>query len=185
MNTTNLFVELIVVGSGAVIWLGLLLTAALRLDPAFWGKTLGMTSLAIPALALTYVLGIVVDRLTDVSLLKKNGADEKETAKKFYTARARALDQSEAYERLYEYNRIRQRVCRGWFVNSIAILIASNVLFLGRPGLVADNQPLLDLVVSGTAAILAFGCYLSWKALVKTERERLAEHIAYLDLKPH
>ena len=64
MNTTALFVELLVIGFGVGFWLVLLVIAAFGL-PGFAasGSTLFFT--ALPTLATLYVLGIVWDRIAD------------------------------------------------------------------------------------------------------------------------
>ena len=67
MSTTSLFVELIVVGVGAAIWLALLTLALFGYEwvqvPA--DKALSIPA-AIPILAVVYVLGIVSDRMIDI-----------------------------------------------------------------------------------------------------------------------
>src|SRR3954453_23996190 len=71
MNTTNLIVELIVIGVGASIWVSLLILALFGYT---WipGKDLLATPALIlaPGLAIVYLLGVVTDRLSD-SLLGK------------------------------------------------------------------------------------------------------------------
>ena len=65
MSTTNLFVELIVIGLGAAIWVTLLVLAALGLDTR---TVLGLaenTVILAWTVPVVYLLGIVTDRLAD------------------------------------------------------------------------------------------------------------------------
>ena len=71
MTTTTLFVELVVIGLHSILWIGLLvLTFAGYQNPA-WEKLLTL-NLAVPALGVTYVLGIVIDRLCDLACISKD-----------------------------------------------------------------------------------------------------------------
>ena len=64
MSTTNLFVELIVIGVGALAWIVLLV---LSLFGWAWVPTerVFSTVALVPLLSLIYVLGIVSDRIAD------------------------------------------------------------------------------------------------------------------------
>ena len=64
MNTTNLFVELIVIGAGATLWTLLLILSLFGYAWVPFGGLLSLPAL-IPILSVIYVLGIVVDRLAD------------------------------------------------------------------------------------------------------------------------
>jgi len=64
MNTTNLFVELVIIGIGAGVWLLLTLLCVFGYSWIPLEKIMTLPAL-IPTLALLYVLGIVVDRMAD------------------------------------------------------------------------------------------------------------------------
>ena len=64
MSTTNLFVELLVIGVGASIWLILSTLSVLGYAWVPVDRLLS-PSAAVPALALVYVLGIISDRVAD------------------------------------------------------------------------------------------------------------------------
>ena len=64
MSTTNLFVELVVIGVGVFIWVVLFVFSVIGMDWIRISDTLLISS-AIPALAFIYVLGIVWDRFID------------------------------------------------------------------------------------------------------------------------
>jgi hypothetical protein len=67
MSTTTLFVELVVVGVGALAWVCLLLMAGLGHEWVPVDK-LFSPSATVPVLALVYLLGIVTDRVADTVL---------------------------------------------------------------------------------------------------------------------
>jgi hypothetical protein len=64
MNTTSIFVELIVIGVGTATILVLLALTVLGYDWVPWSK-LTSISVAVPCLSVVYVLGIAFDRLAD------------------------------------------------------------------------------------------------------------------------
>ncbi len=85
MNTTDLFVELIIIGIGGAIWLCLLIFGMFGYDWVPLDETLALAAL-IPFLSVAYVLGIIIDRVADAiferlwvpSLMKKVYEEKKE-----------------------------------------------------------------------------------------------------------
>lgn len=65
MNTTNLFVELIVIGMAAVVWLAFVASSVFSLNPLELLSTILSAGSLGPTVAVSYVLGIAVDRLAD------------------------------------------------------------------------------------------------------------------------
>src|SRR5579871_6842915 len=65
MGTTDLFVELIVIGVGAVGWISLFALTLVGYDRPLINTVIGTPAAAVPALAFTYLLGIIVDRIAD------------------------------------------------------------------------------------------------------------------------
>lgn len=117
MSTTNLFVELIVIGVGTFIWILLLLSAMFGWE---LGTLVSLVPLetAVPLVSLVYVLGIAMDRLADVTFetlwgksLRKSRFGE---LRNYYDARRQILTKSERLSELLEYGRSRLRICRGW-----------------------------------------------------------------------
>jgi hypothetical protein len=62
MNTTQLFAELLITGTGVVIWLGFLIASGLRLSIQDITSNMSVLTLA-PVIGIAYVLGIIVDRI--------------------------------------------------------------------------------------------------------------------------
>jgi hypothetical protein len=68
MNTTSIFVELLVIGFHTLTWIGLLIITIIGYKSIDLEKLLSI-NLALPILAMTYVLGVAIDRLSDMVFL--------------------------------------------------------------------------------------------------------------------
>ena len=127
MNTTDLFVELIIIGIGGAIWMCLLIFGMFGYDWVPLDETLALAAL-IPFLSVAYVLGIVIDRVADTvfekvwypSLLKK----VYETEKEFLDDKRLVYIHPGRLGDLLEYGRSRLRICRGWTLNAVLILVS-------------------------------------------------------------
>lgn len=152
MSTTQLFIELLIIGLGVAIWLFLLVASLFgyhvdssvpKIDTVF------VTSL----LGIAYVLGIIVDRLayklfyrleraTKVKVFGSSSALLLEMITRHISTNADALKQQ------IIYNRSRIRICRSWIINfglisiffviwgiRVKFLDISQVFFLGVIGL--------------------------------------------------
>lgn len=173
MNTTSLFVELIVVGLHATIWVGLLglATFGYRLDEL--DRMLSL-NLAVPVLALSYVLGIVVDKLADLLVIARDQRIRKQYAApdepSFLDMRFAILSRSDAVYQQLEYIRSRMRIARAailnWGLTTLALLI---VLWV-HPGvaLSADRRAGATFVIALLGLFLVALSYHSWTALTRT-----------------
>ncbi len=182
MSTTNLFVELVVIGVGGGLWASLIVLSLFGWDwvPA---EKLFSTEAVIPLLAVVYLLGIVVDRLADVSfdrlfgkrLRRKNFPDDST----YHHARTVILSQSEQLARLLEYGRSRLRICRGWTLNALLAAIALDLFIWTRLG---ETAPRSALSTFGTATflLLAVACWFSWRKLTETEYIKTKEQSQFL-----
>jgi len=182
MNTTSLFVELIVIGAGVGIWLILLLVAVFD----FGWLTFSYPELlgsAIPALAVIYVFGIIWDRLADrlFELLWADPLRQSHFKKleNYYEARRIILTRSAALSELLEYGRSRLRICRGWTLNALMIGISLNILAWSR---LAGSAEVWWLSLAGSTACLALaaGSWYAWWSLSKAEYRKIKEQSAYL-----
>ena len=106
MSTTDLFVELIVIGIGAALWLSLLVFTVFGTN---WVSAEAMSSLLalIPLAATVYVLGIVVDRIADIVFnwlwdqrMRRKVYDDEET---YFDDRRLIYTHSERMADLLEY----------------------------------------------------------------------------------
>jgi hypothetical protein len=195
MSTTNLFVELVIIGIGASIWLTftLLCVFGYAWIPLDWSnpvahleKIITVPAL-IPTLAVAYVFGIVVDRIADLTF---QGWDRKLRQKHFSQSvdyqRARTViyDQSPSLRDWFQYGRSRLRICRGWTINSSLCIITTNAfIWMWLPA----DSPRLHLSLFGSVAfgILAVGALSAWYRLADGEYKRLWEEYSFTQDKPN
>lgn len=182
MNTTNLFVELIVIGVGAGIWIFLLILGFTGLSTSDVAD-LFKAETAIPLLAVIYVLGIVTDRIAD-TIFEKIWGDSLRQHKfgdleKYYLARRDILTKSERLSDLLEYGRSRLRICRGWSFNSVLIIISLN-LFLSLSSVTGLSEQPIRLLGTIGFALLAIATWYSWKKLVEAEYRKVIQQAEYL-----
>lgn len=183
MNTTNLFVELIVIGVGAIIWLILFVFSVFGYA---WVPTDYLLSsfAAIPILAVVYVLGIISDRVADTvfdwiwsdNLQKPYFKGRPE----YYNARRIILTRSERLSDLLEYGRSRLRICRGWAFNSILIIISLNTFIWAN---FSNSSFAISISVFGSISLLviAFGAWFAWRNLTKNEYRKIKEQAEFID----
>src|SRR2546423_1362031 len=137
MSTTNLFVELLVIGVGAAGWVTLFTLAALGYDTAFVKGLLSTPAAIVPGVVAVYLLGIITDRIADSALQflrteRKRLVYFPSTNEAFKT-RDYVLTKSPYFAAQFEYNRSRQRICRGWIFNFVFLAIGLNTLLCVRP----------------------------------------------------
>lgn len=189
MNTTNIFVELVIIGLGAMV--GFFLFIALIFNINLLNTTFVIsenfpsiiTSLII--LTFIYLFGILIDRSADVLLTK---AGDKLRAI-FFTKRDEVLRAKiktykidPAFAAIFEYNRSRMRICRGWIINSFLILISSNLYLWLSPISFKDtlNEQNISLIglsifVSLVMIFILIGCFYFWKSLQSSEYAKLSK----------
>jgi hypothetical protein len=182
MATTDLFVELVIIGMGTAMWLILLILSVFGYE---WVPLEKMFSLAalIPFLSVVYVLGIVIDRIADAifdklwrrSLLKKvYGQEEKylDDRRLIYIHPGRLGD-------LLEYGRSRLRICRGWTLNSVLILVSLDVFIWTR---IADADLRIGLLIfcNLLLCLFAYGNWFSWRQLCLTYYRKAKAQSAFL-----
>lgn len=182
VNTTNLFVELIVIGVGASVWLVLLTLAVFGYAWVPVDQLLTPFA-AVPILAVIYVLGIVSDRVAD-AVFESIWSDDLRTPyfrqrKEYYDARRLILTRSERLSDLLEYGRSRLRICRGWAFNSILIAVTHNLLLWLR---LADEALAPSISVFGSIALLTFSyaAWFSWKKLSENEYRKIKEQAQFI-----
>ncbi len=182
MNTTALFVELVVIGVGALIWIALCIVAVFGYD---WISvpTATIWLAALPSLAVVYVLGIVWDRVADEAFQRLWGralrAEYFPELTDYYEARRIIFTQSEALSGLLEYGRSRLRICRGWCLNAVCIGVFGEVaiwLHLGSH----DHALAFAVTVGLASTLLALGCWYAWLNLVKAEYRKVGAQAVFL-----
>ena len=144
MKTTILFVELVVVGTGAALALALLFYTHFGV-PLCFSQIQNNSLLSneiifiIPALSFVYVIGIVIDKIA-YQIFKYAVEDSFReqcfvTTEHYYRARHNLYTCGDAKEAIeaFEYGRSKVRICRGWTINSIFLILAL-ILFMNVHG---------------------------------------------------
>jgi len=172
MNTTNIFVELVVVGFHTLIWIGLFALAFLGFQNLDLEK-LFTINLALPILALTYILGILVDRAADLLLDEQDtrlrGRFDFSRLPSFSEMRFYVLSKSsDVYEQL-EYTRSRLRIARASIFNFACTTVAVLLLVWLQCGKALGDYRLIACIATVTVgAILTWISYQAWEALSRT-----------------
>ncbi len=182
MNTTDLFVELIVIGVGATMWVALLVLSVFGYDWVPFDHLFALPSL-LPILAITYILGIVTDRLADGlfdAIWKSN------LAQQFYGQDGDDYDdrryiylRSERLASLLEYGRSRLRICRGWCLNTLLILVCLDLFILRQ---VAGTSAKVSILLFSNVALglLIYGLWFSWRQLTVADYRKVKRQSAWL-----
>lgn len=182
MSTTNLFVELVVIGVGVLAWvvLGLLSVFGYSWVPSDNQLLLGS---AVPILAIVYVFGIVWDRFADF-VFDRLWVDDLRSPffadrAAYYDARRTILTRSPPLSELLEYGRSRLRICRGWSLNAIFIAVALNLLIWTR---FRGHENAISLSAVGTCifVVLGVGSWLAWRRLESTGYRKIKDQSAFL-----
>ncbi|MBA3916376.1 MAG: hypothetical protein H0X25_21530 [Acidobacteriales bacterium] len=183
MSTTNLFVELLVIGMGSAGWLALLAASALGYNSAFLGNLSSKAAAALPGVIGIYLLGIIVDRIAD-SVMHSLRSDRK--CRKYFTSQEESLKErgfvltkSRYFAKQFDYNRSRQRICRGWILNALILAVSLNVFLVVHPE-VTEHPGRLSVVGTATLLLLALGCWFSWERLADTELKRIRDQAKWL-----
>jgi len=175
MNTTNIFVELVVVGFHTLIWIGVLVLAFV---PGYRNLDLEKVltvNLALPILAMAYILGILVDRITDSLFfahdLKMRQIEHKQAdLPSFLSMRYYILYKSNDIYAQLEYSRSRLRIARASVLN-FAMTTLAFLLFVwlqfGRQ-LPLQNLIAVSLIGLAIGLLLTLASYRSWTGLIKS-----------------
>ncbi|SRR6266446_5711981 len=180
MGTTNLFVELVVIGVGALTWLVLLIFSVFGWQWVPTEKVFSTVAL-VPLLSLIYILGIVSDRIADTIFERWWNVDLRKasfpTVDAFHAARRQILTGSERLSELLEYGRSRMRICRGWALNSMFIAVALNLFIWTR---LLQSRLVLSLFGTITAFLFGLASWYTWKKLSVTEYRKVKEQAEFL-----
>ena len=182
MNTTNLFVELVVIGVSALSWVILLVLSVFGWDWVPTERVFSTTAL-VPLVSLVYILGVVSDRIAD-TLFELWWSDKLRgkyfpNLQEYHAARRIVLTRSERFSDLLEYGRSRLRICRGWALNCVLIVVFLDLFIWIK----LSGSPLaLHLYLCGTIGGLLFAVasWYSWRKLTMTEYRKVKEQAAYL-----
>ena len=182
MNTTNLFVELLVIGVGAALWVLLVVLSVFGYQWIPIQQDVSWLALG-PLLSISYLLGIIIDRIADMlfeifwgNKLRGDWFPEKIN---YYNARRRILLASERLSDMLEYSRSRLRICRGWTFNAVMFAICLNIFVWTQ---LAWWHLATVTSIFGTIAmlLLALASWYAWKRLSLSEYRRIREQAEFL-----
>lgn len=173
MNTTSIFVELVVIGLHTAIWVSLIIltfTGHQNLDP----EKLFTLNLALPILAITYILGILIDRASDMVLAAQDdrlrSQNDFRGLPSFLSMRFYILSKSsDVYEQL-EYTRSRLRIARASILNFAFTTVAAALFIWFQLGkaLAAEYRAMVCIAAALVGVLLTWISYQSWIVLSKT-----------------
>ena len=162
MKTTNLFIELLVIGVGAVLCIMSMLY--IIYGEALMNINIENTAFLIfPATAVTYVLGIIFDRLFDIltehfdkkiriKFFDQQGYDE---------TRILLYDKSDAVKQVFDYTKSRIRIMRSWMFYWFVFAFCASVMYFKE----FDSRFLIASLMLLCIALLS--C-TSWNKLTHT-----------------
>lgn len=182
MKTTQLFVELIIIGIGAAIWLLLILISFLDLPLGSLSLQNINAIILTPFLGVVYVLGIVLDRISyqlfdKVDKKRRDkilGSGQEPSA--VYMQRYVIMN-SEKFEQKLAYTRSRLRIARSWIVNFTLISI---FFFVWQVRIKVSISFISILIISATFMVLAFFTYYSWRKLTDDSYYSIKHSYEYL-----
>ncbi|HSE33488.1 MAG TPA: hypothetical protein VLA93_18085 [Pyrinomonadaceae bacterium] len=175
MSITTLYAELVVVGTGALLFV-LLSFYAFFGEPS-WVPKLSANSIEsvislIPVLSVIYLLGIIVVNIShrifdgpEQHLRKRvlGNINYEQLRNELYTS---ADVQNLVHD--FEFRRSKVRICRGWYLNCLLIMVALLACFgNGRISLVVTVFWCMAL------GLLAVGALISWQTATATELDWL------------
>ena len=184
MNTTVLFVELLIIGFQAGIWILLLFLSVFGYKWVSGLQSMGIsdwqTLITIFLLAMLYVLGIIIDRTADAIFsgwsqkIKKRVFPDSDTP----TSAIRFGFTNEFLNRQIEYTRTRMRIVRASSVNFVLTTIFAVIFIATKVQGISDSERLGYLVftlIFGTT--LAIAAIVIWRSLTRGYYETVKKNV--------
>ncbi|MEU1090927.1 hypothetical protein ABZ401_29655 [Streptomyces sp. NPDC005892] len=172
---TAMFIEVLVVGIGTLTAAVLLLISLIGSANTTKLAPMAGSSLATGvSLAAAYALGILLDRAADTTLTphRRRLRSRYFTSSAAYAQARLRLTDFPALAARADYARSRMRICRGWFLNTLALTLTADLAMLRYP---LEHRP---LILGGTTilgAATSLGFFHAWRALTLTGYRKLAE----------
>lgn len=159
MSTTTLFVEILIIGLEALVWLAMALSLRWDMYPMldFLRINQAYSVLITPfLLALAYILGIIIDRAADSLYRPLRYSHKKDLPATVRAMRLRIMHASDGMAKFLEYQRSRLRIARATVLNLLVTLVAAAFLLTGTG---EAGARVLPLVIAGGAIALALSVY--------------------------
>lgn len=137
MNTTGYFIELLVAGFSNLAWWFLLTLCIwdVWIPVGLANSLLQYPSFVIISFPVVYIAGIVSDRMADLFFLNYTSISKIEreffdSHKDYEKCRSVIYLKSQSLSELYEYSRMRIRICRNWVFNSPLIWVFGTIFVI-------------------------------------------------------
>jgi len=184
MTTTNVFAELLIIGVETLAWIALLILCLFGYDWIDF-SIFNNLAIAIPLAAFTYVLGIIMDRVSDTLLA---GADHairqkvlgERAAQSFASLRIYILAQSPHLSTDLDYLRSRLRIMRSSMINFGLLAILAAVFILSRLPIPPPTRYFVAATTFLLGVLLASLSHYAWRASSITYYLRLQTAFALL-----
>lgn len=184
MTTTNVFAELLIIGIETLAWIALLICSLFGyawIDFSIFNNL----AIAIPLAAAAYVLGIMMDRISDTLLA---GADHairrsvlgERAAESFAQLRIYILAKSPFLSNDLDYLRSRLRIMRSSIINFGFLAITGATFIISRVVLNLQDKFWAAAVAFLFGMFLASLSYYAWRASSTTYYLRLQTAFALL-----
>ena len=174
MDTTTLFVEILIAGTQCLVWLILLIINLLGMD---WMKNFSlpdisswMLPLSFLALSFAYTLGILMDRIGDGLFLPWDKKIQKVylVGKNLTSNEIRFNIQNDSLHKHLDYIRSRLRIARSSALNFFMITIFSVLLCMRLPNLTDQQKLLYELSGSVLGLLLIVSAVYAWYILTNS-----------------
>ena len=193
MKSYQYILELLLAGAGSLLWLTILAIDVFgfgwisleyeHLTSLSDGLIIAFLVIVFPFVLVGGIItdrfgDIVFERLFDEKLLEKH-FEKDET--KYHRAKTKVFCESDNLKELYDYGRMRSRICRNWTINSIMLLLALNYLIWSRE-IVDDHTDFkISIFFSFILGISTVISFLTWKALINKEYWFVKKEMEILD----
>lgn len=179
MSTTSLFVEILIVGLEALIWLGLLVNTGWDLSLCVeilkgWKEYSALITTLL--LALAYVLGIFVDRVADSFYKIFRYSSKEPLAVPVGKMRLRIMKDSEGMAKFLDYQRSRLRIARATVFNLfVTILVGSIWIVREYQKTESIEVVLVWILMIGVGIIALILAVIATRRIDKAQIERLID----------
>lgn len=172
VGTTSLFVEILVVGFGASVWVSLFLLAAIDVQL----NTVDLpAAAALPIIALVYVLGIVTDRAADAlfqpiaNRMMRVWFGSRDAYERAFVA----VYREDGLRSQVEYSSHRLRIVRGYVLNAL-LTLPGIPLFLATNTFEGVDETTVGWASAIGVVVLLVAAVHAWYRLRAGQYRRLA-----------
>lgn len=174
MSTTTLFVEILIIGLEALVWIGMALSIQWDFGTIvdFLKENKAYSALLSTfLLALAYILGIIVDRVADSFTVPLRYPLKAKPPAPFREMRLRIMHSSNGMAKFLDYQRSRLRIARATVLNLLMILLVAMFLITGQGDV---GMRILPFVIAGGAVALVLSTYAA-RRIDKAQTESIIQ----------